>query len=73
MALKTFNVNPEAYQKFSNFCKSNGFSMSKQINFFIEAQIEEEPKVRKEYLKKLETISKGRFIKVDNFSKRYEL
>ena len=71
MALKTFNINPEAYQKFSDFCKSNGFSMSKQINIFIEAQIEEKPIVRQEYIKKLESIRKGRFIKVNNFSKRY--
>jgi len=73
MALKTFNINPQVYKKFSDFCKSNGLSMSKQINIFIEAQMEEKPKVRREYLKKLEAISKGRFIKVSNFSKRYEL
>jgi len=62
MALKTFNLNEETYKKFSEFCKANGISMSKQINFFIEAQMAEEPEVREEYLKKLERIRKGKFI-----------
>ncbi len=63
MVLKTFNLDEETYKKFSEFCKENGFSMSKQVNFFIESQITEEPKVRKEYLEKLERIRKGKFIK----------
>lgn len=65
MVLKTFNVGEEAYGKFSAFCKENGLSMSKQIDIFISAQVEEELEVREEYLKKLERISKGKFIKVD--------
>ena len=67
MVLKTFNLDNETYDKFSEFCKENGLSMSKQIDIFIKAQIEESPKVREEYLKKLEFIRKGRFIKVGNF------
>ena len=48
--------------------------MSKQIDIFIKAQLEEEPEVREEYLRKLETIRKGKFIKVgtiEDFNKRY--
>lgn len=74
MVLKTFNLDNETYDKFSEFCKENGLSMSKQIDIFIKAQIEESPKVREEYLKKLELIRKGRFIKVggfEDFNKRY--
>lgn len=74
MVLKTFNLDNETYKKFSEFCKENGLSMSKQIDLFIKAQIEESPKVREEYLKKLELIRKGRFIKVgsfEDFNKRY--
>jgi antitoxin component of RelBE/YafQ-DinJ toxin-antitoxin module len=71
MALKTFNLNEEVYKKFSEFCKENGISMSKQVEIFIEAQMAEEPKVRDEYLQKLEVIRKGKFIKVDDFKKRY--
>jgi antitoxin component of RelBE/YafQ-DinJ toxin-antitoxin module len=74
MVLKTFNLDNETYDKFSEFCKENGLSMSKQVDIFIKAQIEESPKVREEYLKKLELIRKGRFIKVGNFedfNKRY--
>ncbi len=67
MVLKTFNLDNETYDKFSEFCKENGLSMSKQIDIFIKAQIEENPKVREEYLKKLELIRKGRFIKIGNF------
>jgi hypothetical protein len=74
MVLKTFNLDNETYDKFSEFCKENGLSMSKQVDIFIKAQIEESPKVREEYLKKLELIRRGRFIKVggfENFNKRY--
>jgi len=64
MVLKTFNLEEGVYNKFSNFCKENGISMSKQINIFIQSQMEEEPKVREEYLKKLEIIRKGKIIPV---------
>jgi len=73
MVLKTFNLDEETYKKFSEFCREHGLSMSKQINIFIQAQMAEEPKVREEYLKKLDRIQKGRFISVDNFAKRYGL
>lgn len=76
MVLKTFNLEEDIYKKFSDFCRENGISMSKQVNIFIKAQIEEEPKVRDEYLKKLERIRKGKFIKVgtfDDFKKRYRV
>jgi len=74
MVLKTFNLEEETYKKFSEFCKENGISMSKQINIFIEAQVEEDEEVRQEYLEKLEAIRKGKFIKVGSihdFKKRY--
>ena len=74
MVLKTFNLDNETYDKFSEFCKENGLSMSKQVDIFIKAQIEESPEVREEYLKRLELIRKGRFIKVgsfEDFNKRY--
>lgn len=73
MTLKTFNLEDETYKKFSEYCKENGLSMSKQIDIFIKSQVEEKPKVRKEYLEKLERIRKGKFIRVDSFSKRYGL
>jgi len=76
MVLKTFNLDEETYKKFSNFCKANGISMSKQVNIFINAQMAKEPKVREEYLKKLAMINKqGRFIKFnsfEDFEKRYK-
>ena len=59
MVLKTFNLDEEIYKKFSEFCKENGISMSKQVNLFIQAQIEQEPKVREEYLEKLRKIWAG--------------
>ena len=71
MVLKTFNLDDETYKKFSEFCKENGISMSKQVNFFIQSQMAEEPEVREEYLKKLEKIRKGKFVKVTDFKKRY--
>ncbi len=66
MALKTFNVDESTYKEFSQFCRENGISMSKQVDIFMKAQIEEKPRVRAEYLKKLEAIRRGRFIKVKN-------
>jgi hypothetical protein len=74
MVLKTFNLEEETYRKFSDFCKQNGISMSKQVDIFIKAQLEEKPKVRAEYLQRLEAIRKGKFIKVggiEDFKKRY--
>ena len=74
MVLKTFNLEEQTYKKFSDFCKQNGISMSKQIDIFIKAQLEEKPKVRAEYLQRLEVIRKGKFIKVgsiEDFEKRY--
>jgi len=63
MVIKTFNVEEQSYKKFADFCKEHGLSMSNQINVFIKAQIETQPKIREEYLRKLEAIRKGRFIK----------
>ncbi|MBS3100034.1 hypothetical protein J4463_02360 [Candidatus Pacearchaeota archaeon] len=74
MVLKTFNLEEETYRKFSEFCRQNGISMSKQIDIFIKAQIEEKPKVREEYLHRLDNIRRGKFIKVggiEDLKKRY--
>jgi antitoxin component of RelBE/YafQ-DinJ toxin-antitoxin module len=73
MAIKTFNVDEMVYHKFSGICKEYGISMSKQVEMFMRSQIEEEPKVREEYLRKLETIRNGRFTKVNNIADRYGL
>jgi len=73
MALKTFSVQEGVYDKFSRFCKEHGISMSKQIELFMESVVEEDPEARNEYLKKLENIRKGRFLKVRNFSDHYGL
>ena len=58
MVLKTFNLDEGTYNKFSKFCKENGISMSKQVNFFIKSQMTEEPEVSEKYLKKLVKIRK---------------
>ena len=47
--------------------------MSKQIGLFMRSIIEEEPEIKQEYLKKMERIRKGRFIRVNNFSEKYGL
>jgi hypothetical protein len=71
MVLKTFNITEEVYAQFSKRCKENGISMSKQVEFFMRSMVEEEPEVRKSYLKKLEQIRKGPFIRIKDFSERY--
>lgn len=73
MALKTFNISKNVYDKYSKICKSNGISMSKQIEIFMRAQIEDEPEAKKEYLDKLEKIRKGKFIKVSDIDKEFGL
>ena len=72
MVLKTFNVDEDAYAKFSKYCKTNGISMSKQISILMKAQMEDDYEVREEYLKKLERLRKEPGIKVD-LRKRYGL
>ena len=73
MVLKTFNVQESVYSRFHHFCKSHGVSMSKQVEMFMESVIEEDPKAKEEYLKKLDRIRSGKFIKVTSFSDRYNL
>lgn len=76
MAIKSFNLEDETYRKFSEYCKETGLSMSKQVEFFMRSVVDEEPKARKEYLKKLEQIRKNRFIHVGDsgsLRKRYGL
>tara|TARA_Y100000310_G_scaffold316947_1_gene369243 strand:- start:1806 stop:2033 length:228 start_codon:yes stop_codon:yes gene_type:complete len=74
MVIKTFNLEEDIYRKFADFCKEHSLSMSKQINIFIKAQIETNPKVREQYLQKLDAIGRGMFIKIgsiEDFKKRY--
>ncbi len=71
MAIKTFNVSQDIYEKFLQFCKNNGISMSKQIEMFMKSRVEEKEEVREEYLQKLEEIRRGKFIRIDDFAKRY--
>ena len=73
MALKTFSVEEAVYKKFSEFCKGHGVSMSKQVELFMQAIVEEDPKAKQEYLEKLERIRNGRVIRVSNFAERYGL
>jgi len=73
MVVKTFNVDEVVYEKFLQFCKDNGISMSRQIEMFMKSRIEDKEEVREEYLQKLEEIRRGKFIRVDDFAKRYGL
>lgn len=60
MVLKTFNLEEEVYKKFSEFCRENGLSMSKQVNIFIKSIMTENLETREECLKKLESIRKSK-------------
>jgi len=63
MAIKTFNLEENTYNKFAEFCREHGLSMSKQVDIFIKSQIETKPQIREEYLKRLDAIRKGKFIR----------
>ncbi len=39
MAIKTFNIDKEAYDQFSAYCKKNGISMSKRVEHFIKEEV----------------------------------
>jgi len=74
MVLKTFNVAEDTFSQFSSICKSNGISMSKQVDLFIESFVKEEPQARKEYLEKLAKIRAKSSLMVgslEDFKKRY--
>lgn len=72
MVLKTFNVDEDVYEIFSDFCKERGISMSKQIVMFMKSFIAKEPEAKKEYLEKLNKIRKnGKFRRVENFVKEF--
>lgn len=38
--LKTFNLDPENYEKFSSHCKDEGISMSRRVDNFIRTELE---------------------------------
>ena len=71
MVLKTFNVQEAVFKKFSEFCKGHGVSMSKQVEMFMESMVEEEPKAKEEYLKKLERIRKGKFVRIKSIADEF--
>tara|TARA_Y100000310_G_scaffold342051_1_gene443528 strand:- start:568 stop:801 length:234 start_codon:yes stop_codon:yes gene_type:complete len=74
MVLKTFNVEEKTYKKFSKFCKEEGISMSKQVDFFMQFVIEKEPKVRQAYLEKLKRLREQATVHIgglNDFKKRY--
>lgn len=71
MAIKTFNIEEGVYKQFSGYCKGNGISMSKQVELFMRSMVEDDPKVKQEFLERLEKIRKGKFIKVNSFAERY--
>jgi len=74
MVLKTFNVQEEVYKRFSSFCKQHGISMSRQVQFFMESMVEEDPEAKQEYLKRLERIRRQKTIPIrslEEFRRRY--
>ncbi len=68
MVLKTFNVEEDTYNRFSEICRKHGISMSKQIELFMESQIGDIKEVKPEYLKKLKKIIKGKHHKFNTVS-----
>jgi len=73
MVIKTFNVDEDTYKKFSEYCKSSGISMSKQINNFMKTLTEDDREVREEYLEKLERIRKGKYLSKEELDKSLRL
>lgn len=59
MALKTFNVDPGVYARFSSFCKGNGINMSKQVELFMASFVEDDPMAKKRIVAKLDRNKKA--------------
>jgi len=71
MVIKSFNVEEKTYKEFSEYCKSFGLSMSKQINLFMKNQLEDEPELKKSYIRRIEKARKGPFIRVEGTLRDY--
>lgn len=69
MALKTFNINPAVYKKFSEYCKKEGISMSKKIENFIANELKNV--LQKEHSEKVKEIpiEEKKEIKEHSFAK----
>jgi hypothetical protein len=39
MAIKTFNIDSEAYAQYAAYCKKHGISMSRRVEFFIREEL----------------------------------
>lgn len=63
MAIKSFNLNEDIYDRFSKTCKENGISMSRQVEMFMESQLGDREEIKPGYLKKLKKIQKGKYHK----------
>ncbi len=65
--LKTFNLDAQTYNQFSQHCKTNGISMSKKIENFIKQELEKlNPSIKEEVKQIKEEIKQ---IKEHSFSK----
>ncbi len=40
MGIKTFSIDNEIYEKFKEFCKKEGYSMSKKVEKFMKAEMD---------------------------------
>ena len=69
MVVRSFSVSEEVYRQFAEFCRARG--MSKQVQFLMESFIDNEPSAKEAYLKRLEKIRKGKFIRIKGLSSRY--
>jgi ribosomal 50S subunit-associated protein YjgA (DUF615 family) len=74
MAIKSFNVQADVYERFSKYCKDRGLSMSRQVDYFMRSMIEDEPEARKEFLDRLDQIRQQKSIRIggiEEFRKRF--
>ena len=73
MALKTFNVDPDVYKRFSGFCKGNGINMSKQVELFMASFVEDDLAAKKSIVAKLDRNKKADYGRgADNSHASYE-
>ncbi len=40
MGIKTFSIDNETYEKFKEFCKKEGYSMSKKVEKFMKSEMD---------------------------------
>ncbi|KYC53699.1 MAG: hypothetical protein AMQ74_00318 [Candidatus Methanofastidiosum methylothiophilum] len=69
----SLNINNKLFHKFEIFCEEHGTTADDEIESFIRSILDDDVEITEEYQRKLDTIRKGKFIRVNNFAEFFGL